>query len=487
MKIVYIVNCSQEHVGFPKILNDISHLDVVRKNVYYCGYDEATDSTYFVPRISKETPCCFISEALISNELSKDVQYDILLISDKVDLEKYSTMNIFDDDTFFIHHSYPENSGQYLKDLFYKKKIKGFARSMHEVGDTAYYLLRGIFEAFDDTTNCFDTKLYHSVLQKIYQWISEQNKELDFLLESIDLLIQGYLAVQAPEFIFGGENSSKSEADKFINEYMLSDSLTNTEVKKMTDYNNLVRNKNTEATNTYWFDVLASETDKLSDKDLQLKYYLSDGSKLLGFWKMLNNKMDLLNTQDEWTKFLIEVRRECIKITGSIKLVKEFEKKRTNLNHDWINQKFLPQLGDIPKYSDIEEQYDFIFNYLKYIEIPESGDDKITWCYDSVVKALNVWPQIKKKIETMLLEDQILSNFVQTDLYRTLICEMISDESSILNRIDMFLKNIDSLNNLDKITREKQLKEFWNLIEIMKEKLSDLSIDRNFADYLRIV
>lgn len=177
--------------------------------------------------------------------------------------------------------------------------------------------------------NSLDWKKIHAAKITKELKISDFILDDDFLITiiALNILIQGYLAVQVPEFVFGGDSNSKAAAEKFIKENNLFPEPGKLdEARSKTSFDCLIRKTdNINDSKTYWFDVLKEEIEKIKSEAFQKEFNLSSESKLLTLWKIFRGnwlgKDELVQgvptNQNDWTELLLSVHNECRKILNT--------------------------------------------------------------------------------------------------------------------------------------------------------------------------
>lgn len=318
----------------------------------------------------------------------------------------------------------------------------------------------------------------------------EEKTEQDVLIAAIIILIQGYLAVQAPECVFGGDSNSRDEANKFIEENNLfSESKKRADAEARTSFDSLVRpsDKITDS-KLYWFDVLNEEVGKLTSETFNAEYQLKSESKLLHLWKIfrghwlgLEEKVNEIPTnQDEWTILLLSVHNECKEILNNGKkksLIEEYEKRRSSLNHDLVKNKFLLKLGELSEGLNTKERSAFLYDYFKYLSGRNNDDTVVKARYETVKEALKNWTEVKSRLESFLLKEIDEFEIEPTDDYKMILNEIALNPDSILKIIDTFISKMKSLPNFDLHTINVMLDEFWNNAELLHQKLSMLQMN----------
>ncbi len=332
----------------------------------------------------------------------------------------------------------------------------------------------------------------------IKDFIKESKEKLNFLIVALDMLIQGYLAIQAPKYLFGGESNIEVEAQKVIKENNLF--ANGKEVaEKRTAFDKIVNSKNNlEDPEPYWFDVLREEVEKINTIDLKIKYNLKKDSSILLLWKILrgdcSDKGDgvkkIPKDQESWTKLVLSVHKEChnIMIEQKKSLIEEFENKRSLLNHDLVKNAFLLKMGELNKNLDLKTRSMFIYDYLKHISNEKVIVDEVFQArYESVVSATKRWPEVKSKVESFLLNDINEFEFEPTAEFENLRNQLIGIDDCIVNRIDMFINNIKSYVHLTDDELNKNLFDFWKNADDLHQLISALHMIKLPNKYFDII
>ncbi|NUN08660.1 MAG: hypothetical protein HUU54_05730 [Ignavibacteriaceae bacterium] len=304
---------------------------------------------------------------------------------------------------------------------------------------------------------------------------------------TLDILVYGYLVLHSPENLLIREQSSSTDRVSNSRTTIFIDDNTLAEAKSRTSCDYLVGPINREDdTRKYWFDVLKEEVERNSPEDLKKNNDLIDGSKILKLWKIFRkimlseeaNDATAPDNQDGWTYLLSEVHTECkeiIKKKENNEVIRDYEKKRSIINHDYVKNRFLLKMGEISDELSVEQKSAFLFDYFHYLSGNDRDDTVVMARYDIVKRALDYWPEVKRRIESFMLDDVRRYKLQPTRDYELIISDMLSKPDSIVNEVDKFVRSVKSATSIEKYSRD-DLERFWQNADRLHRSLSMLQI-----------
>jgi len=177
-KVVCIVqnNVATPEKGLRHTFTDRQN-DFIEKYLY--KYDNGKESIEcFFPKENNSYLIINKISARLANNVIETDDWDIILVSDTLPIDKYSEC-VFTESTLFMYHGTPNNSSETLSN----KSNKAIKKGAHEQDEKyGYSRLYSLINAWIKETERFDIREYDSALQHIIDWFNV-NDELEAKLE----------------------------------------------------------------------------------------------------------------------------------------------------------------------------------------------------------------------------------------------------------------------------------------------------------------
>ncbi len=217
-KVVCIVqNIDDYEKGLSHTLPDLSESEFFMKCFYKGEIDVQGNFTLNTIFGQPDNEYLIINSngPILAKSVIEEDLFDIVLVSDSVDIKNYSSC-LFSPDTLFMYHTTPANAEHELIKMQNSKVIKQCKKGQHEPRDVGYFRLGKLIEAW--THDHFNKEDYDIALKYIIEWFGNDKLEsvLEFLHECLikkpDLSLLEGIDIKTPciSVIDGGDKVIKN-------------------------------------------------------------------------------------------------------------------------------------------------------------------------------------------------------------------------------------------------------------------------------------
>lgn len=382
------------------------------------------------------------------------------------------------------------------------------------------YIIKDSINNFNDLDrNSLIELIKHGIASETKDYIkvirskSELSQVSYIQLISLDILLQGYLAVKAPKFIFGGQEYSEKIVEEFITKNKLFENINN-ELNEIVPVSRLFRPSECEIKKSslsekpqsknddgwFWFDVLLSEVKQKSSDDMisiAPELFTKETATRL-VWQIM--RKECLDMDDG--KLLKEVpfggddkkvielfHKAHLELIEWLNLSKkkirldEFENERNAVNHNYFKNAFLVRIGN-PRNIPYIERSAKLLAALNYKDSEKKQEhEEQYYKKEDVLGGFLEWKSTKEKIIEFLSTAPIRYALKTKSKYLDLIAKIYMNKDSSIEVIDNFIKNFDQLKGKDEIETKKEIEKLWIASDYISESLSNIKLTEKFSDY----
>ena len=320
-----------------------------------------------------------------------------------------------------------------------------------------------------------------------------------YALCSLDILLQGYLAVHRPAVVFGGDYKKI-----FAKHKILQDTRRQEHATEVTQYTTgapqrLFRSSASETRNNeqgyYWFDECLSDVQEKSWKELtDLNPALQGKTSLECMWKLLRGECLGLRgdaqvkdgwllsekcsgwSQDGFTRLFEEAHMEYVSVltVQDKKKHEQFEAIRSTVNHNLIKNEFLFAIGSGHPNS-IEDRRQQIIDVWASSHNDEASTEEIADKKNNIRLGLDIGSIILDKLHSLFEEEPQSHDLVLTDTGQELKEELIGENNTVMTTITHFLNHFEEIGKTNRGDRLDQLEQFWKAADRLHEALSKMA------------